>query len=484
MPINHSKYQPVIGLEVHAQLLTQSKLCCSCSTIFGSKENTQVCPICLGMPGVLPVLNRKAVEFGIKMGLATQCQIAPHSVFARKNYFYPDLPKGYQISQYDAPLCHDGLLEIEQDNRMKRIGITRIHLEEDAGKSIHDEAWVNENETLIDLNRFGIPLIEIVSKPDIHSLQEAYLYLSALRQLLLYLEICDGNMEQGSLRCDANVSVRPMGSKEMCVKTELKNMNSFHGVEKALTYEINRQIQVIENDGTVRQETRLWDADKNITSTIRTKEESHDYRYFPEPDLVPINIEQSCIEEIFAQLPEFPLQKRNRFVDQYKLPVYDANLLTESKNIADYYEQVAKIAPDPKLLSNWIMSEILHFIKGQKKLDESPISATALAELLDLIVKGTISEKAAKDVLKEMISSGKSASFIVKERNLSQISDPYLLSKMISEVIEDNPVEVTKYQSGRTKLFGYFVGQVMQKNHGRANPHLVNLLLQEKLSSS
>jgi aspartyl-tRNA(Asn)/glutamyl-tRNA(Gln) amidotransferase subunit B len=484
MIIDHSKYQPIIGLEVHAQLLTQSKIFCSCSTKFGAEENSQICPICLGMPGVLPVLNRKAVEFAIKMGLATYCQIASHSVFARKNYFYPDLPKGYQISQYDAPLCHAGYLEIEQDDRMKKIGISRIHLEEDAGKSIHDEAWVNENETLVDLNRCGKPLIEIVSKPDIRSPREAYLYLSALRQLLLYLEICDGNMEQGSLRCDANVSVRPVGSKELGVKTELKNMNSFHGVEKALTYEIERQIEIIENGGTVRQETLLWDANKNIASPMRTKEESHDYRYFPEPDLVPLKIEQSCIDKILAQLPELPSQKRNRFVSQYKLPVYDANLLTESNRIADYYEQVVELVPDPNLVSNWVMGEILHIMKEQRNLNEPPITATALAELLNLIIDGTINETMAKDILKEIISSCKSANLIVRERNLSQISDADLLSKVISDVINENPDEVTKYQSGRTKLFGYFVGQVMQKTGGRANPHLVNKLLHEKLSSS
>ena len=484
MPTNHPKFQPIIGLEVHAQLLTQSKIFCSCSTTFGAEENTQVCPICLGMPGVLPVLNRKAVEFAIKMGLATHCQIASHSVFARKNYFYPDLPKGYQISQYDAPLCYDGYLEIEQGDRMKKIGISRIHLEEDAGKSIHTEAWVNENETLVDLNRCGIPLIEIVSKPDIRSPQEAYLYLSALRQMLLYLEICDGNMEQGSLRCDANISVRPVGSKKLGVKTEVKNMNSFHGVEKALTYEIDRQIRIIENGGKVRQETLLWDANKNITSLMRTKEESHDYRYFPEPDLVPLNIEESRIDEVIAQLPELPLQKRNRFISQYKLPVYDANFLTESNRIADYYEQVVELVPDPKLVSNWVMSEILHIMKERQNLDELPISGTALAELLNLIVEGTTSEKIAKDILKEMVFSGKSANLIVKEKNLSQISDPDLLSRIISEVIDKNPGEVAKYQTGRTKLFGYFVGQVMQKTQGKANPHLVNKLLHKKLSSS
>lgn len=481
---NHSKYQSIIGLEVHAQLLTQSKIFCGCSTRFGMKENSQVCPICLGMPGALPVLNKKAVEFAIKMGLATSCQISDHSVFARKNYFYPDLPKGYQISQYDAPLCYDGYIEIEFDDQIKKIGITRIHLEEDAGKSIHAEAWLKENETLIDLNRCGVPLIEIVSKPDIRSPREAYLYLSALKQLLLYLEICDGNMEQGSLRCDANVSIRLIDSHKLGVKTELKNMNSFHGVEKALSFEIDRQIQLIENGKTVQQETLLWDANKNIATTMRTKEESHDYRYFPEPDLVPININQRDIDVIYAQMPELPLPRRDRFLAQYKLPKYDANILTENKMIADYFEQVAQFVPDFKLVSNWIMGEILHTIKERQVLEKVPISGTALAELLNLIIRETISEKIAKDIFKEMLSSGKSAKSLVKEKKLTQISDCKILLNIISEVIESNPGEVFKYQAGKTKLFGYFIGQVMEKTAGKANPHLVNKLLHEKLSSS
>jgi aspartyl-tRNA(Asn)/glutamyl-tRNA(Gln) amidotransferase subunit B len=483
MPIDHSKYQPIIGLEVHAQLLTQSKIFCGCSTKFGAEENSQVCPICSGMPGVLPVLNRKAVEFAIKMGLETHCQISSHSVFARKNYFYPDLPKGYQISQYEAPLCYNGYIEFEIDDEIKKIGIIRIHLEEDAGKSIHAEDRVKENESLVDLNRCGVPLIEIVSKPDIRSPREAYLYLCALKQLLLYLEICDGNMEQGSLRCDANVSIRPVGSQEFGVKTELKNMNSFHGVEKALTYEIDRQIRIIESGKTVQQETLLWDANKNIATTMRTKEESHDYRYFPEPDLVPINIDQSWIDEINSQMPELPLQRRNRFMSQYHIPKYDANIVTENKAIADYYEQVAELVPDSKLVSNWIMGEILYRIKEKKDLKKPPISGTALAELLNLIIKGTISEKIAKGILIEMISFNKSAKKILIEKNLTQISDPEILLKIISEVIDSNPDEVVKYQAGKTKLFSYFIGQVMQKTQGKANPHLVNKLLHEKLSS-
>jgi aspartyl-tRNA(Asn)/glutamyl-tRNA(Gln) amidotransferase subunit B len=484
MRIDHSKYQPIIGLEVHAQLLTQSKIFCSCSTKFGAKENSQVCPICLGMPGVLPVLNKKAVELAIKMGLATNCQISTHSLFARKNYFYPDLPKGYQISQYDAPLCYDGYIEIELDDKIKKIGITRIHLEEDAGKSIHAQTWVNENESLVDLNRCGVPLIEIVSKPEIHSPREAHLYLAALRQILMYLEICDGNMEQGSLRCDANVSISRTGSHHYGVKTELKNMNSFHGVERALTYEINRQIQLLSSGKTVQHETLLWDANKNIATTMRMKEESHDYRYFPEPDLVPINISEHDINEICTQLPELPLKRRHRFIAQYHLPEYDATILTESKFIADYFEQVAELVPDSKLVSNWIMGEILHKIKEQQDSDKAPIPGTALAELLNLIIEEIISEKIAKDVFKEMVSSGKSAQSIVVEKNLAQISDREILSNVISKVIKNNPGEVVKYQAGNTKLLGYFVGQVMEKTKGKANPHLVNKMLAKKLSSS
>lgn len=482
MPIDYTKYEPVIGLEVHAQLLTQSKIFCGCSTSFGMKENSQICPICLGMPGVLPVLNRKAVEFAIKMGLATNCIIASNSIFARKNYFYPDLPKGYQITQYEAPLCQDGYIEIELDNKIKTIGILRIHLEEDAGKSIHAETWVKEDETVVDFNRSGVPLIEIVSKPEIHSPPEAYSYLSALRRLLQYLEICDGNMEQGSLRCDANVSIRPIGTQQFGVKTELKNMNSFHSIEKALVYEIERQIQIIQSGEKVQQVTLLWDANKNIAIPMRTKEEAHDYRYFPEPDLLSIKIEHSWLEDISEQLSELPLQRRNRFMSQYEIPKYDANILTESKTIADYYERVAESVPDPKLVSNWVMGEILHIIKTQPNSPEPPISSSALAELLNLIINETISEKIAREILKEMIASDKSAATIVKEKNLQQISDIKMLAKIIAEVIDAYRDEVAKYQTGRTELLDFLIGQVMQRTQGKANPHLVNQLLQEKIS--
>lgn len=478
-----SKYESVIGLEVHAQLLTHSKIFCGCSTQFGAEENTQVCPVCSGMPGVLPVLNRKAVECAIKMGLATNCKINAQSVFARKNYFYPDLPKGYQISQYDQPLCRNGFIEIQINNAQKKIGISRIHLEEDAGKSIHDEDWLKTDETLVDLNRCGIPLIEIVSEPDITSPHEAYAYLASLKQLLIYLEICDGNMEQGSLRCDANISVKPAGRDELGIKTEIKNLNSFHGVKDALSYEINRQTQIIMSGATVEHETLLWDATKNIASTMRTKEESHDYRYFQEPDLVPIQIDQTWIDEINAQMPELPLQRRKRFVTQYNLPEYDADVLTENRMIADYFEQVAQAVADPKLVSNWVMGEILRIIKEQKIIDKIPVSGTALAELLNLIIDGTLNEKIAKDILNEIMTTGKSVTTIIKDKNLVQISDRELLSQVISEILNSHPEEVMKYRTGKTKLFGFFVGQVMQKTQGKANPHLVNKLLLEKLSS-
>ncbi len=418
------------------------------------------------------------------MGVATECQISTDSTFARKNYFYPDLPKGYQISQYDEPLCYNGNIEFELDDKIHKVGIARIHLEEDAGKSIHAESWLTENETLIDLNRCGIPLIEIVSKPEIHSPREAYLYLAALKQLLLYLQICDGNMEEGNLRCDANVSVRPIGIHELGVRTELKNMNSFHGVEKALIYEIERQIQILEQGRIIQQETLLWDTNKNTVTTMRRKEQSHDYRYFAEPDLVPVTINRTEVDDILERLPELPIRRRNRFITQYHLPKYDANVLTESRMIADYFEQVANIVSNSKLVSNWIMGEILHIIKEQQDSKTIPIPGTALAELLNLVSDGTVNEKIAKNVFKEMISSGKSAKSVIEDKKITQIADPELLSHIISEVMEDNPDEVAKYRSGKTKLFEYLVGQVMKKTHGKANPNLVTELLMEKLSSS
>ncbi len=477
------QYEAVIGLEVHAQLLTDSKIFCGCSTRFGAEPNSQTCPVCLGMPGVLPVLNERAVEFAIRMGLATNCSIAPFSRFARKNYFYPDLPKGYQISQYELPLCSNGYVDIElEDGTEKRVGIIRIHLEEDAGKSIHDPALAGE-DTLVDLNRCGVPLIEIVSAPDLRTPQEAYAYLVRLKQLVTYLGICDGNMEEGSLRCDANVSVRPVGSDTFGVKTEVKNMNSFRNVERALTYEINRQIQVLESGGKIVQETLLWDANEGIARPMRSKEEAHDYRYFPEPDLVPLEVSSDWIESIRASLPELPRARKKRFVEQYQIPEYDAGVLTMTRELADYYEAVAANCNEYKMVSNWVMGEVLRVLNEQKiDITAFPISPERLANLLKLIINKTISNNIAKTVFEEMLQSDKDPQAIVEEKGLAQVSDRSVIEKIVDQVIADNPKQLEQYRSGKTKVFGYFVGQVMRATKGKANPAIVNEILKEKLS--
>ncbi len=478
------EYEAIIGLEVHCQLSTQSKIFCGCKTDFGAQQNTQVCPVCLGMPGVLPVLNRRAVEFAIRMGLATHCRIAEHSIFARKNYFYPDLPKGYQISQYEEPLCEDGYLEIElESGEKKRIHIIRIHLEEDAGKSVHAEDYVSENETLIDLNRCGVPLIEIVSGPDIRSPREAYHYLVRIRQLVRYLEICDGNMEQGSLRCDANISVRPKGQDAFGVKTELKNMNSFRNVERALEYEIQRQIAMLERGEPIQQETLLWDAARNRVVPMRSKEYAHDYRYFPEPDLVPLMISSEWRQAIAAQLPELPVARRERFVRDYQLPEYDAAVLTEEKPVADYFEAVVKAGADAKQASNWVMGDVLRVLKEEKiEISAFPVKPEALAEMIQLITDGTISSKLAKTVFEEMRKTQKSAKQIVEEKGLVQITDTGAIERVVDEVLAANPKEVERYRQGEEKLIGFFVGQVMRATRGKANPQMVNQLLRQKLS--
>ncbi|MCH8019051.1 Asp-tRNA(Asn)/Glu-tRNA(Gln) amidotransferase subunit GatB [candidate division KSB1 bacterium] len=476
------KYEPVIGLEVHAQLLTKSKIFCRCSTTFGADPNSQTCPICLGMPGVLPVLNKLAVEFAIKIALATECRIAENSIFARKNYFYPDLPKGYQISQYEEPLCEDGHVEIEIDGKIKMIGITRIHLEEDAGKSIHAEAFVGENETLVDVNRCGTPLIEIVGEADIRSPKAAYLYLRRLRQIVQYLEICDGNMEEGSLRCDANVSVRPLGAQEFGVKTELKNINSFRGVEKALEFEIERQIRTLEKGGKVVQQTLLWDANKNEAIPMRGKEFAHDYRYFPEPDLVPLQIKSDWIEKIRQSLPELPSVRRNRLVEQYELPQYDADILTDSKAIADYFEETALFSGDAKAASNWIMGEVLRVLKeAQADIKDLKIKPADLAALIKLIKDGTISGKIAKSVFDEMHTSDKKPEEIIKEKGLVQISDSAELEKHVLIVLKENPTAVKKIMEGKEQVLGFLVGQIMKSTRGKANPKLVNEILRKEL---
>ena len=474
------EYEPVIGLEVHAQLLTDSKIFCSCSTKFGADPNTHTCPVCMGMPGVLPVLNKKVVEYTIKMALATNCKINESCNFARKNYFYPDLPKGYQISQYAQPLSEHGHVDIELDSRKKRIGITRIHMEEDAGKLLHDEHLPS---SYVDLNRTGVPLIEIVSEPDMRSAEEAAAYLRRLHEILVYLEICDGNMEEGSFRCDANVSLRPVGEAAFGIRTELKNMNSFRNVQRALEYEIKRQQYILETGQEVIQETRLWDDSQGVTQSMRGKEEAHDYRYFPDPDLVPIVIEQAWIEEVRISLPELPLEKRQRFIRDYQIPPYDAGVLTSSRALADYFEKVAKISGKPKVASNWVMGDVLRFLNEEKRdIRECPISPKSLAEMILLIEDGTLSGKMAKDIIVEMYRTGSPPEMIIQEKGMVQITDENTLEKAIADVIEANPTQVEQYRGGKEKLFGYFVGQVMKATQGKANPQLINELLKKKLA--
>jgi len=471
------QYEAIIGLEVHAQLMTKSKIFCGCSTRFGEPPNSQTCPICIGMPGVLPVLNRQAVEFTIKTGLALNCSISTYSRFARKNYFYPDLPKGYQISQYELPIATDGYIEIVVDGNIKKIGITRVHLEEDAGKNIHEVG-----ASLVDLNRAGVPLMEIVSSPDIRSPEEAAAYMMRLRSILRYLEVCDGNMERGSLRCDANVSLRPLGFTEFGTKTEIKNMNSFKHVRQALEYEIKRQKEILEEGGVIVQETRLWDPDHGVTIPMRTKEEAHDYRYFPEPDLVPLVIDKIWIEEIRKTLPELPDVKRERFMKGYGLPEYDSDLLTSSRAMADYFEDCLKHYNQPKVVSNWIMGELTSLLNiDNKEIEECPISPEQIADMLRLIDEGVISGKIAKTVFEEMYRTGKDATAIVKEKGLIQISDEEELLRIIDRVIEANPSQVAEYKAGKEKLFGFFVGQVMKETGGKANPSMVNRLLRKRL---
>ena len=475
-------YEPVIGLEVHAQLLTESKAFCACSTLFGNEPNHNVCPVCLGMPGVLPVLNKKLVEYIVLMGLATNCTITPRSVLARKNYFYPDLPKGYQISQYEEPICMNGFIKVERsDGSQKKIGITRIHMEEDAGKSIHDQ----DSGTLIDINRSGVPLIEIVTEPDIRSAEEAYLYLSGIKQIVTYLGICDGNMEEGSLRCDANVSVRLQGEQRFGTKTEVKNMNSFRYVEKALNYEINRQIDRITSGERVVQETLLWDADKGIVVPMRSKEEAHDYRYFPDPDLVPVVVDEPWIEKIRTLLPELPVRRRDRFISDYKLPKYDADILTGTRELADYYEAALQSLKNngkkgSKAVSNWIMGDVLRVANERAiSMNEFPVRAAHIGELVNLIEDGTISGKIAKDVFEFMLSEEKPPAEIVEEKGLRQVSDTSEIEAVVKEILNANPEQVKQYKEGKTKVLGFFVGQVMRVTKGKANPQIVNDLIKK-----
>ncbi|MEI7590810.1 MAG: Asp-tRNA(Asn)/Glu-tRNA(Gln) amidotransferase subunit GatB [Deltaproteobacteria bacterium] len=473
------EFTTVIGLEVHAQLLTKSKIFCSCSTTFGATPNSHTCPVCLGMPGVLPVLNKKVVEYAMKMAIATNCRINAESSYARKNYFYPDLPKAYQISQYAYPLAEHGYLDIEVEEQSKRIGITRIHMEEDAGKLMHDE---RNPVSFVDLNRTGVPLIEIVSEPDMRSAEEAGAYLRALHEILVYLEICDGNMEEGSFRCDANVSIMPVGSDTFGTRAELKNMNSFRNVQRAIEYEVKRQAYILESGGKVVQETRLWDASANVSNSMRSKEEAHDYRYFPDPDLVSIIIDDAWIGKMQIEIPELPNAKRERLIKDYQIPAYDAGVLTADKHLSIYYEEVVRISSNPKQASNWVMGDVLRLLNEDKRnIQYCPISAEALAQLINLIEKGTISGKIAKDVIEEMYAESKMPEEIIATKGLSQISDEGALLVAIEEVVKANPEQLAQYRSGKDKLFGFFVGQVMKETQGKANPTLVNELLKKAL---
>jgi aspartyl-tRNA(Asn)/glutamyl-tRNA(Gln) amidotransferase subunit B len=472
------KFETVIGLEIHAQMKTESKIFCGCSTVFGSPPNSHTCPVCLGLPGSLPVLNKRVVEYAIKMGLSTGSTINPTNQFARKNYFYPDLPKGYQTSQFDRPIIEQGYVDIEVDGEEKRIGITRMHMEEDAGKLIHDE---HEPFSYVDLNRTGTPLLEIVSEPDLRSAAQASAYLKKIHAILRYLDVCDGNMQEGSFRCDANISLRPFGQEQLGTRTELKNMNSFRNVQAALEYEERRQRDILLEGGTINQQTLLWNPDTEKTEPMRGKEDAHDYRYFPCPDLIPVEISESWIEEIKKTLPELPDQRRARFLDEFDLPEYDAAILTESRELADYFETAVKHCPRPKKVSNWMMTELLRELKGGT-IDQCLVRPEQLGELLEMVEQGTISGKIAKTVFAEMLQNGKDPGGIVTEKNLVQVSDESELSALVQEIIAENPAQAEDYRNGKTKLMGYFVGQLMQKTRGKANPKLANKLFNKELS--
>jgi aspartyl-tRNA(Asn)/glutamyl-tRNA(Gln) amidotransferase subunit B len=477
------KYEAVIGLEVHTELRTKTKIFCSCKSAFGADPNTNVCPVCLGLPGVLPVLNEKVLEFAVRAGLALNCEISRFSKFDRKNYYYPDLPKNFQTSQFDLPICEHGYLDVEVDGEVRRVRITRAHMEEDAGKLVHHgESITTADYSLVDYNRTGTPLLEIVSEPDMRSAREAVAYMEKMRAILQYCGISDCRMEEGSLRCDANVSVRPVGQKELGTKTEIKNINSFKGVEKAIEYEALRQAEILEEGGTIKQETRTWDEKEGVTKSMRSKEEANDYRYFPEPDLVPFTVSDEYIENIRKTLPELPDARKKRYMDTMGLSSYDADYVTNDKERADYFEAMVKAGADPKEACNWLMGELASKLAEEhKEIQESPIKPEGLAGLLALIAKGTISGKIAKKVFADMWTSGKDAAAIVKEQGLVQISDTGELERIAEEVIKANPKSVADYKGGNKKAIGFFVGQIMKATKGKANPRVVNGILRKKL---
>lgn len=478
------KYQAVIGLEVHTQLKTASKIFCGCSTTFGAEPNSQTCPVCLGLPGALPVLNKKVVEFAIKAGLATNCSIAQHNIFARKNYFYPDLPKGYQISQFEDPICNHGWLDIQVEGAdLKRIGITRIHMEEDAGKLVHGDLTSLEDGSGVDLNRACTPLLEIVSEPDLRSADEAVTYLKQLHRIVTWLGISDGNMDEGSFRCDANVSIMPVGADKFGTRAEIKNINSFKFVKQAIEYEIVRQIDLVEDGGTVVQETRLFDPNSGKTRSMRSKEEAHDYRYFPDPDLVPLAIDDAWIAAAKAELPELPEERQQRFIVEYGLPEYDAEVLNASRVQADYFEASVKFHNNPKAISNWLMGDLTRALNDSGgNLDDCKISPENLAGLVKLIDDGTISGKIAKTVFDEIWKNGSSPKDIVEQQGLVQVLDSGVIEAIIDEIIDANKAQVEEFRAGKEKVFGFFVGQVMKGSKGKANPALVNELLLSKLN--
>ena len=478
------KWDVVIGLEVHAQLTTRTKMFCGCPTTFGAPPNTQTCPVCQGMPGTLPVVNRRAIEYGVRTALAFDCRVNHACRFARKHYYYPDMPKNFQISQYEEPLAEEGWLEIDRpDGHARRIGIQRLHLEEDVGKLVHEGTLETAQASLVDFNRAGVPLMETVSKPEIRSPEEAAAYLRAFRAVLVYLGVCDGNMEEGSLRCDANVSLKPAGAARLGTKVEIKNMNSFRNVQRALEFEVKRQTEALDRGERIVQETRLWDADRGYTRSMRSKEFAHDYRYFPEPDLVPLKLDAAWIDEIRRVLPELPRARRQRFVAAYGLPAYDAALLTQSRALAEYYEAAVRDFPQPKLVSNWVMSELLRELPGddERAIEQATVTPSRLAGLLRLIDDGTISGKIAKTVFETMVRTGEEAAAIVRREGLTQVADAGALAAMVASAIAGNPKAVEDYRKGKTAAAKAFVGQVMKASGGKANPTMVSKLVEAEL---